>query len=283
MSVNPCLESCNQHTAAAAAAAAAHAVHLFCHAEPSLSGPPLRRQNRSTGVAAEGVAAAAADRKFSITPFNSSTYSDHRDDEARHLAGQAAVHPAGGERVVAEVRRPRPRLPSLPVPAASPPCQPRSPAMRRCRLKQQVQQAVQQGPAAAGVFGAAGGSGSATASPVKPPQDGQQQAAQPQQQQQQQQQYLRLPVESAKKLRWFDREDINMLMQVRLRRVLAARRRQRSSPAASAPVPLQLLPASRMPLHRISPTPRTTPSATLCHPPCPSLPTAAPAREARAV
>ena len=82
-------------------------------------------------------------------------------------------------------------------------------SLRYCRLKQQVQQAVQQGPAAAGVFGAAGGS--ATASPVKPPQDDQQ----PAQPQQQQQQYLRLPVESAKKLRWFDREDINMLMQVR--------------------------------------------------------------------
>ena len=34
---------------------------------------------------------------------------------------------------------------------------------------------------------------------------------------QQQQQYLRLPVESAKKLRWFDRHDVNMLMQLHLR------------------------------------------------------------------
>ncbi len=41
------------------------------------------------------------------------------------------------------------------------------------------------------------------------PQQGQGQQAQQQQQQSPQQQYLRLPVESAKKLRWFDRQDIN--------------------------------------------------------------------------
>jgi hypothetical protein len=123
--------------------------------------------------------------------------------------------------------------------------------LRCCRLKQQVQQAVQQGPAAAGVFGVA--SGSATASPVKAPQDDQQ-PAQPQQQQQ----YLRLPVESAKKLRWFDREDINMLMQVRCRRAATV-------VATIAPVPLHALPASFCPLPA---NPTSTPSAILPSFPC---------------
>lgn len=78
-------------------------------------------------------------------------------------------------------------------------------------------------PTGDGVLAATGSSGrqlpprspSRTQLAAQPPSPQQGQAQQQQQgqqqgaQQQQQQQYLRLPVESAKKLRWFDRQDIN--------------------------------------------------------------------------
>ncbi|PRW20931.1 Golgi-localized GRIP domain-containing [Chlorella sorokiniana] len=95
------------------------------------------------------------------------------------------------------------------------------------KFKQQLQQAVQ--PAGDGVLAAVGGSGRRAELPPRSP-SRTQQAAQPPSPQQQgpgqgqqqaqsspQPQYLRLPVESAKKLRWFDRQDINMLMQLHLR------------------------------------------------------------------
>jgi hypothetical protein len=85
-----------------------------------------------------------------------------------------------------------------------------------CRLKQQVQQAVQQAPTGASVFAAvtaSGGDGGEAPQP-QPPQQ-QQNGAEPQQ-------YLRLPVESAKRLRWFDRQDLSLLMQARQRLLLCS-------------------------------------------------------------
>ncbi len=75
-----------------------------------------------------------------------------------------------------------------------------------CRLKQQLQQAVQ-APAGEGALAAAavGSAPRSAAAPSPSPQD-----------ERQQQQYLRLPVESAKKLRWFDRHDVDMLMKASL-------------------------------------------------------------------
>jgi hypothetical protein len=78
-----------------------------------------------------------------------------------------------------------------------------------CRLKQQVQQAVQQAPGGVGVFSAVGGA----AAPADTPRQGGQQAQL--QHGADEQQYIRLPIESAKRLRWFDRQDLTMLMQVR--------------------------------------------------------------------
>lgn len=70
------------------------------------------------------------------------------------------------------------------------------PVPRRFKQQlQQVQQAVQ--PAGDGVLAAV--AAARQGGPGDPPAE----------QQQQEQQYLRLPVESAKKLRWFDRQDIN--------------------------------------------------------------------------
>ncbi|KAL4428842.1 hypothetical protein ABPG77_005280 [Micractinium sp. CCAP 211/92] len=75
------------------------------------------------------------------------------------------------------------------------------------KLKQQLQQAVQ-APASEGALAAAavGSAPRSAAAPSPSPQD-----------ERQQQQYLRLPVESAKKLRWFDRHDVDMLMKLHLR------------------------------------------------------------------
>lgn len=79
----------------------------------------------------------------------------------------------------------------------------RSPSLA-FRLKQQLQQAVQV-PGGEGVLAAAAAAvSSATVLPAAARKDGEAE-----------QQYLRLPMESAKKLRWFDRSDVNMLMQAR--------------------------------------------------------------------
>lgn len=79
-----------------------------------------------------------------------------------------------------------------------------------CRLKQQVQQAVQQAPGGGGVFAAVGGGAAALP-------DAERQGAPqpPPPHRTDEQQYLRLPIESAKRLRWFDRQDLTMLMQAR--------------------------------------------------------------------
>lgn len=80
------------------------------------------------------------------------------------------------------------------------------------KLKQQLQQAVQV-PAGEGVLAAAAAAvGSSTRTDVV---HAVPEATSPAAQEEQQ--YLRLPVESAKKLRWFDKQDINMLMQLHLR------------------------------------------------------------------
>ncbi|KAL4451570.1 hypothetical protein ABPG75_007232 [Micractinium tetrahymenae] len=79
------------------------------------------------------------------------------------------------------------------------------------KLKQQLQQAVQ-APAGEGVLAAAAAAAVGTGSRGAPSPTPQGEPLP-----QQQQQYLRLPVESAKKLRWFDRHDVDMLMKLHLR------------------------------------------------------------------